>query len=182
MNYKILVVDDEPANVRALERLFRDHYDVFTAGSGGDALFMIEHHDMALLIADQRMPGMSGIELMRRTAQLRPHMVRILLTGYTDVESLIQAINSGQVYKYITKPWNNEDLLLTVTRALEHYQTVKSRHNLQMVNERLLSRLREIAELAGGEDGEVAGEQPSHSGAGPQPQLDVDSNLSAGVA
>ena len=152
MRYKILIVDDEASNLRALERLFRTEYDVLTAGSGADALSLLEHHDMALLIADQRMPEMSGVELMQRTARLRPHMVRMLLTGYTDVDSLIEAINTGHVYKYIPKPWNNDDLLLTVARALEHYETLKSRHNLQMVNERLRARLREISDLAANDD------------------------------
>ena len=152
MGYKILIVDDEASNLRALERLFRSEYEVMTAGSGADALSLLEHHDMALLIADQRMPEMSGVELMQRTARLRPHMVRMLLTGYTDVDSLIEAINTGQVYRYITKPWNNDDLLQTVARALEHYETLKSRHNLQMINERLRDRLREISDLAASDD------------------------------
>jgi len=173
MRYKILIVDDESSNLRALERLFRTEYDVLTAGSGADALSLLEHHDMSLLIADQRMPEMSGIELMQRTARLRPHMVRILLTGYTDVDSLIEAINTGHVYKYITKPWNNDDLLLTVARALEHYETLKSRHNLQMTNERLRARLREISDLAATED-----EFVSVAAEGP---LEFSSELSAGV-
>src|SRR5688500_11862013 len=173
MRYKILIVDDEASNLRALERLFRTEYDVLTAGSGADALSLLEHHDMALLIADQRMPQMSGIELMHRTARLRPHMVRILLTGYTDVDSLIEAINTGHVYKYVTKPWNNDDLLLTVARALEHYETLKSRHNLQMINERLRARLREISDLAASDDEfmDVAGDPP----------LKFGSELRAGV-
>jgi two-component system response regulator HupR/HoxA len=126
-----------------------------------------------VLIADQRMPEMSGVELMQRTARLRPHMVRILLTGYTDVDSLIEAINTGQVYKYITKPWNNDDLLLTVARALEHYETLKSRHNLQMINERLRARLREISDLAASDDEfiNLAGDAP----------LKFGSELRAGV-
>ena len=173
MRYKILIVDDESSNLRALERLFRTEYDVMTAGSGADALSLLEHHDMALLIADQRMPGMSGVELMQRTALLRPHMVRILLTGYTDIDSLIEAINSGHVYKYITKPWNNDDLLLTVVRALEHYETLKSRHNLQMINERLRNRLREISDLAATDDEFIA-----VSGDAP---LDFGPELRAGV-
>lgn len=172
MRYKILIVDDEASNLRALERLFRTDYDVMTAGSGADALSLLEHHDLALLIADQRMPTMSGIELMQRTARLRPHMVRILLTGYTDVESLIEAINTGHVYKYITKPWNNDHLLLTVARALEHYETLKSRHNLQMINERLRARLREISDLAANDDEFISvGEAP----------LEFSPELSAGV-
>jgi DNA-binding NtrC family response regulator len=148
MRYKILVVDDEAPNLRTLERLFRKEYDVLTAGSAAEALALLQRHDVALLISDQRMPEMSGIELMSRTIDLRPHMVRILLTGYADVSSLIEAINCGHVYKYVTKPWEQEDLMITVARALEHYETTRGRHNLQMINERLQARLAEIAELA----------------------------------
>jgi DNA-binding NtrC family response regulator len=155
MKYKILIVDDEPANLRALERLFRDEHEVLTATSGTEALATLENHDVALLISDQRMPEMSGIELVGRTVGLRPHMVRMLLTGYTDISSLIDAINCGHVYKYVTKPWNNDELVITVSRALAHYDAIKSRHNLQMVNDRLRSRLNEIAELATTDDGSL---------------------------
>lgn len=148
MRYKIMVVDDEPANLRVLERLFRGDYEIVTAGSGAEALRLLQQHDVALIITDQRMPDMTGIELLKRTAGLRPHMVRIILTGYTDVETLVEAINSGQVYKYVTKPWNNEELRLTISRALEHYETTKARHELEMSNQRLLARLREIQQLA----------------------------------
>lgn len=149
MQYKIMIVDDEAANLRTLARLFRENYQVITAESGAEALLLLEQHDVALLISDQRMPQMSGIELMKQTVSLRPHMVRILLTGYTDVEALIEAINCGLVYRYVTKPWNNEDLRLTVTRALDHYETIKSRHLLEMENGRLRTRLNQICELAG---------------------------------
>ena len=148
MPYKIMIVDDEAANLRLLERLFRSDYGVITAESGGEALTLLEQHDVALLITDQRMPGMTGIELVRRTVALRPHMVRIIITGYTDVETLVEAINGGHVYKYVTKPWNNDDLRLTVSRALEHYETRKARHELEMTNRRLVARLAEIRELA----------------------------------
>src|SRR5438045_8727489 len=113
MKYKILIVDDEPANLRALERLFRDEYEVLTATSGVEALASLEHHDVALLISDQRMPEMTGIELVERTVALRPHMVRILLTGYTDVGSLIEAINCGHVYKDSTNTRHNEEARIT---------------------------------------------------------------------
>lgn len=148
MHYKMMIVDDEPANLRTLERLFRQDYQVVTALSGAEALELLEQHDIALLISDQRMPAMTGIELMMRTVAVRPHMVKILLTGYTDVGALIDAINSGLVYQYLTKPWNNSDLRLTVSRALEHYEMVKSRHLLGMENQRLRVRLKEISELA----------------------------------
>jgi putative two-component system response regulator len=144
MSYKILIVDDEPANLRLLERLFRLDFEVITALSGSDALELLGQHDVALLITDQRMPGMTGIELLKRTISLRPHMVRIILTGYTDVSDLVEAINCGHVYKYVTKPWNNDELRLTVERAVEHYETTKSRHELEQANRRLSLRLREM--------------------------------------
>jgi response regulator RpfG family c-di-GMP phosphodiesterase len=148
MNYKILIVDDEPANLRALERLFREHYEVLTAMSGAAAIEVLREHDVALLIADQRMPEMTGIELLTQTVALRPRMVRMILTGYTDVNALVDAINCGQVYRYITKPWNNEELQLTAKLALEHYETSKSRWELELANQRLLARLQEIKMLA----------------------------------
>ena len=95
-SYKILVVDDEPANLRTLERLFREDYDVLTASSGADAVELLQQHeDIALLMTDQRMPEMTGIELLKKTVLLRPRMVRMILTGYTDVDALVEAINSG---------------------------------------------------------------------------------------
>lgn len=148
MNYKIMIVDDEPANLRTLERLFRPDYQVVTAPSGAEALALLEHHDIALLLSDQRMPAMTGVELMIKTVAIRPQMVKILLTGYTDVGALIDALNSGLVYRYLTKPWNNDELRLTVSRALEHYEMMKSKHLLGMENQRLRARLKEITELA----------------------------------
>lgn len=144
MSYKILIVDDEPANLRLLERLFRRDYSVLTASSGQEALQLLGQHDVALLITDQRMPGMTGIELLKQIADTRPHMVRMILTGYTDMSALVEAINCGQVYRYVTKPWDNDDLRLTVARALEHYETNKSHHELEVANKRLSLRLREM--------------------------------------
>ena len=144
MTYKLLIVDDEMANLRLLERLFRQDYHCLTASSGEEAIELLSQHDVAILITDQRMPQMSGIELLKRTAELRPHMARILLTGYTDVEALVEAINCGLVHRYITKPWNNDDLKLEVSRALEEYENNKKRYALQVANERLQMRLREM--------------------------------------
>lgn len=146
MNYKILIVDDEAANLRMLERLFRNQHKVVGAGSGAEALELLRIHDVALIISDQRMPSMTGIEFLKRAAELRPHTVRIILTGYTDVTALVEAINSGVVYKYVTKPWVNEDLLQTVKRALQHYETIKSQHELKLQNERLELRLKTTRE------------------------------------
>jgi response regulator RpfG family c-di-GMP phosphodiesterase len=141
MKYKILIVDDEPANLRLLERLFRRSYQVITATSGPEALTLMELHDFALIISDQRMPEMTGIEFLKRASEMRPKTVRIILTGYTDVNDLVDAINSGVVYKYITKPWVNEELQLTVVRGLEYYETFKDRHDLIEQNVRLRNEL-----------------------------------------
>ena len=141
MNYKILVVDDESANTRMLERLLRDQYEVVTAQSGDEGLEALNIHDIALIISDQRMPGMTGVEFLKRSAEVRPHCVRIILTGYTDAADLVDALNSGVVYKYVTKPWVNTDLLQTVKRGLSHHETIKAQHRLNLENERLHERL-----------------------------------------
>ena len=144
MTYKLLIVDDEQANIRLLERLFRQDYFCLTASSGEEAVELLDQHEVAVIITDQRMPGMTGVELLKRSADRRPHMVRILLTGYTDLEALIEAVNCGLVYMYINKPWNNDDLKLRVSRAVEHYETNKRQHLLAANNERLNSRLKEM--------------------------------------
>ena len=148
MPYKILIVDDEPANLRTLARLFREDYEVLTAASGDEALALLGQHDVAILITDQRMPGMTGIELLKKTVPPRPRMVRIILTGYTDVDALVEAINCGQVYRYVAKPWNNDELRLTVKRALEHFESNKRSSELDFTNQRLVARIRGIQQLA----------------------------------
>lgn len=146
MNYKILIVDDEPANLRILERLFRADYSVVAAASGGEALELLTLHDIAVIISDQRMPIMTGIDFLKKVAEMRPHTVRIILTGYMDVDALVEAINSGVVYKYVTKPWVNEDLQQIVKRALQHYEVKKGHHQLEIQNERLRLRLKTTLE------------------------------------
>src|SRR5262249_22215936 len=121
MTYKLLFVDDEAANLRVLERLFAANFQVFTAASGEAGLEVLSTHDIALIMSDQRMPGMSGVEFLKKAAEMRAATVRMVLTGYTDVDALVVAINSGIVYRYITKPWSNADLQQTVKRALEYY-------------------------------------------------------------
>ncbi len=144
MTYKLLIVDDELANVRLLERLFRKDYFCLTASSGEEAINLLDQHEVAVILTDQRMPQMTGIELLKKSAARRPHMVRILLTGYTDLEALVEAVNCGLVYMYVSKPWNNDDLKLRVGRAVEHYENNKRQHSLAATNERLTARLREM--------------------------------------
>lgn len=144
MTHKVLFVDDETANIRLLERLFRHDYFCLTASSGKEAMGLMDVHEVAVIVSDQRMPQMTGLELLKRSADRRPHMVRILLTGYTDLDALVEAINCGLVYMYVSKPWNNDDLKLRVNRAVEHYENNKRQHALAATNERLNARLNEM--------------------------------------
>jgi response regulator RpfG family c-di-GMP phosphodiesterase len=146
MKYKILIVDDEPANLRMLERLFRADHVVITASSGPEALELLNHHGVELIISDQRMPGMTGIEFLKQAAQMRPQTVRIILTGYTDVNDLVEAINSGVIYRYITKPWVNSDLQHVVHRGIEHYEATRTQHLYKLENDRLKTRIRKTVQ------------------------------------
>ena len=125
---KMLVVDDEPDNLDLLYRTFRREFTVLRAESGLAALNMLTTEgEVAVIISDQRMPEMKGTEFLSRTVPQFPDTMRIILTGFTDVEDLVEAINSGQVYKYITKPWDPNELKTVVQRAAETYDLLKQR-------------------------------------------------------
>lgn len=125
---KMLVVDDEPDNLDLLYRTFRRDFQVLKAASGVRALELLaQEGEVAVIISDQRMPEMKGTEFLSRTVPEFPDTVRIILTGFTDVEDLVEAINSGQVYKYITKPWDPDELKGVVQRAAETYELLKQR-------------------------------------------------------
>ncbi len=125
---KMLVVDDEPDNLDLLYRTFRRDFNVLRAESGIVALeILAAEGEVAVIISDQRMPEMKGTEFLSKTVPQYPDTMRIILTGFTDVEDLVEAINSGQVYKYITKPWDPNELKLVVQRAAETYELLKQR-------------------------------------------------------
>jgi CheY-like chemotaxis protein len=125
---KMLVVDDEPDNLDLLYRTFRRDFNVIRAESGMAALEVLAAEgEVAVIISDQRMPEMKGTEFLSKTVPQFPNTVRIILTGFTDVEDLVEAINSGQVYKYITKPWDPTELKAVVQRAAETYELFKQR-------------------------------------------------------
>ncbi|MCG6137946.1 MAG: response regulator [Nostoc sp. LLA-1] len=125
---KILVVDDEPDNLDLLYRTFRRDFNVLKADSGVNALEVLAAEgEVAVIISDQRMPEMKGTEFLSKTVPQFPDTVRIILTGFTDIEDLVEAINAGQVYKYITKPWDPGELKAVVQRAAETYDLLKQR-------------------------------------------------------
>jgi CheY-like chemotaxis protein len=125
---KMLVVDDEPDNLDLLYRTFRRDFNVLRAESGHQALEVLaEQGEVAVIISDQRMPEMKGTEFLSKTVPEFPDTVRIILTGFTDVEDLVDAINAGQVYRYITKPWNPDELKHVVDQAASTYDLLKQR-------------------------------------------------------
>jgi len=125
---KLMVVDDEPDNLDLLYRTFRREFRVFKADGALKGLELLDKEgEMAVIISDQRMPVMNGTEFLSKTVERFPETIRILLTGYTDVEDLVEAINSGKVFKYITKPWNPENLKAVVQQAAETYRLLTKR-------------------------------------------------------
>ncbi|MGB5962678.1 MAG: SpoIIE family protein phosphatase [Coleofasciculaceae cyanobacterium] len=125
---KLMVVDDEPDNLDLLYRTFRREFRVFKADGAIKALELLDKEGaMAVIISDQRMPLMNGTEFLSKTVERFPETIRILLTGYTDVEDLVEAINSGKVFKYITKPWNPEQLKAVVQQAADTYKVLTQR-------------------------------------------------------
>jgi DNA-binding NtrC family response regulator len=116
---KILCVDDEPFILNSIERIFSEEFDVFKAVSGADALNLIQQHDFDVIISDQRMPGMTGTEFLEKARHHAPRAIRVLLTGYADLEAVRSAVNEGEVFRYITKPWNNKDLRTVVYAGVQ---------------------------------------------------------------
>ena len=120
---RVLFVDDEPNNLLAFKASFRRIYEVFTANSAAEGLAVLQQHSMHVIIADQRMPQSTGVEFFDIVRHAYPDPIRILLTGYTDVEAIIDAINKGQIFRYIKKPWDDLELQTTIQNAYEVYLT-----------------------------------------------------------
>jgi two-component system, NtrC family, response regulator AtoC len=134
--YPVLVVDDEQDNLDAFRFNFRKTFDLLTATSGAEALALLAEHDVGVIVTDQRMPRMTGLELLREARQVRPDAVGIILTAFTDVDVLVESINLGQVYRYLTKPWDAKEMRGVLQYALERF-------DLQRENRRLAAQLAE---------------------------------------
>jgi len=120
--HTILVVDDEPFILESLRFAFEMDYDVLAAPGGEAGLALLADHPVALIIADQRMPGMDGVAFLEAARELSPRSVRIMLTGFTDFEAILGAINRGGISRYISKPWEPQELMLAVRQAIERYE------------------------------------------------------------
>ncbi|MCG3121612.1 MAG: Regulator of RpoS [bacterium] len=116
-NFKILYVDDEENNLTSFHAVFRREYEIFTAASGEAGIEIIRKNNIDLIITDQRMPRMTGIQFLEKIQPEYPDTIRMILTGFSDVEAIIGAINTGRVFRYIMKPWNENELRMTIENA-----------------------------------------------------------------
>ncbi len=119
--YSILYIDDEENNLISFKSTFRRDYHIHVASTGEQGLEIMEKYNIQVVITDQRMPDMSGIEFLEQIVPLYPDCMRMIMTGFSDMDAIIQAINTGNIYRYISKPWNREDLKITIDSALEVY-------------------------------------------------------------
>ena len=115
----VLLVDDEFRIIRSLKILFRSHFEVFTATRGQDALNILEKNKINVIVSDQRMPGMTGVELLSKVKKASPNTMRIVLTGYSDTDAIVSSINDGEVFRFVNKPWDNREFAETVRKASE---------------------------------------------------------------
>ena len=130
----ILYVDDEENNLFSFKATFRIKYNVQTALSGDGALKILAEKPVHIIITDQRMPEMTGVEFLEKVLEIYPDPMRILLTGYADMEAVVDAVNKGKIFHYLAKPWNEEELDLTINRAYEKYL---EKARLKELNEKL---------------------------------------------
>jgi response regulator RpfG family c-di-GMP phosphodiesterase len=130
----ILYVDDEENNLLSFKATFRIKHHVLTALSGDEALKILANNHIDIIITDQRMPEMTGVEFLEKVLEKYPEPMRILLTGYADMNAVVEAVNKGKIFHYVTKPWNEEELDLTINNAYAKYL---EKTQLKEMNERL---------------------------------------------
>lgn len=129
----VLVVDDETRVTSTLDRLLQQEFATFTANSGSDALDVVRHNRINVVVSDQRMPNMTGVDLLSKVKMLSPNTTRVLLTGYSDLDAIVGSINQGEIFRFIQKPWSNQDLLETVNRGSEISRKLYSSDRVPLV-------------------------------------------------
>ena len=169
VKHPILLVDDEPEILFSLRSLMRREFDVHTAEGGEQALDVLHKQPVHVIMTDQRMPEMSGVELLTRARAECPEAVRIIFTGYADLKAVIDSVNRGEIYRYLTKPWDPDELLAMLHQACEQYDALADRH-------RLLADLRGYVD-----EGIAGGESESRAAAGAALIGRIDRVLKAGV-
>ena len=131
----ILYVDDEENNLISFKANFRIKYNVLIAISGDEAMRIMENKHIDIIITDQRMPNMTGVEFLEKVLEKYPDPMRILLTGYADMNAVVDAVNKGKIFHYLSKPWNEEELDMTIKRAYEVY---KEKIKIKEMNDKLV--------------------------------------------
>ena len=146
--YRMLLVDDEPSVLNALKRIFRqENYEIHTASNGQEAVDLLQRGQYHVMISDYMMPVMNGAELLRQAKAIQPDLIRIMLTGHADTSAVMAAINEGAVYKFILKPWDDDDLRVTVALALEQYDLKQKNKVLQQDNTKKSKELNALSRL-----------------------------------
>ncbi len=144
--FTVLFVDDEPSILRSIKRIIhKTNINMLTANSGQEALALFAEHEITMIVSDMKMPNMSGSELLEQVASLYPETYRVILTGFADLDSIMQAVNQGGIHRYIQKPWDNQDLLLTIKDGLQFTKLKRENHTLQ---QKLFKQNRALKELA----------------------------------
>lgn len=128
--HSILLVDDEPEILFSLRGLLRREFDLHTAESGLEALDVLNRQPVHVIMTDQRMPQMTGVELLTRARGDCPEAIRIIFTGYADIKAVIDAVNRGQIYRYLTKPWDPDELVAVLHQACDHHDRIAERWQL----------------------------------------------------
>ena len=126
----VLYIDDEPHNLTSFKASFRRNFNIYTVEEAAEARKILESKEVHVILSDQRMPKMTGIEFFESILEDFPEPIRILVTGYTDINAVIDAINRGQVYKYLTKPWSEDDIRHAIEKAYEVYRLRKENEEL----------------------------------------------------
>ena len=145
--HSLLLVDDEELITNSLQRIFRmEKYDIRVASSGAEGIKILEmaQEPFSLIISDQRMPKMTGAQFLEKAKRIFPDAIRILLTGYSDMDAIVEAVNRGEIHRYLTKPWDDDDLLLQVRQALEQYELVAENRRLLALTKRQNKKLGEL--------------------------------------
>ncbi|SHJ40144.1 Response regulator c-di-GMP phosphodiesterase, RpfG family, contains REC and HD-GYP domains [Desulfatibacillum alkenivorans DSM 16219] len=145
--HTVMLVDDEPGISRAIQRILRrEGLNILTAQSGPQALDMLKNREtmISLIISDQKMPEMTGAEFLSQARKIVPDAIRFLLTGYSEMDAIVQAVNQGRIHRYLTKPWQDDDLLLQVRQALEQFELTMENKRLLALTARQNAKLKEL--------------------------------------
>ena len=120
----LLVIDDEPEILQSLRGLLRREFNLHVAQGAEEALAILAAHPIQVILTDQRMPGMTGVEVLHRARQIRPETTRLLVTAHADIRAVVGAINEGQIFRYVAKPWEPDDLQIVVRQAVDHHNLI----------------------------------------------------------